>query len=38
MNLDHNMNEILNYIEKNLKNEIPYTALAQILGTNDYTM
>ena len=38
MNLYKSLNEIIEYIENNLENEIEYEKLARILGVNEYTM
>lgn len=38
MNTYHNMNEMLEYIEMHLNEEIQYKDLAKILGVNEYTM
>lgn len=38
MNIYKSLNEMINYIEKNLENEIEYAKLAKILGVNEYTM
>ncbi len=38
MNIYKSLNEMINYIENNLENEIEYAKLAQILGVNEYTM
>ena len=38
MNFYKLLNQMINYIEKNLENEINYAKLAQILGVNEYTM
>lgn len=38
MNIYTSLNEIINYIEQNLENEIDYKKIAQILGTNEYTL
>lgn len=38
MNFYRLLNQMINYIEKNLENEISYSKLAQILGVNEYTM
>ena len=38
MNIYHSLNEITAYIEEHLEDEISYSALARILGTNEYTM
>lgn len=38
MNIYRQLNEIINYIENNLENEIEYEKLARILGVNEYTM
>lgn len=37
MNIYKNLNELIEYIEKNLENDIKYDKLAQILCTNEYT-
>ncbi len=38
MNLYHALNEIIDYIEEHLKEEISYQKLAKVLGVNEYTM
>lgn len=38
MNIYKSLNEMINYIEENLENEIEYEKLAKILGVNEYTM
>lgn len=38
MNIYKSLNQMINYIEENLENEIKYSKLAQILGVNEYTM
>lgn len=38
MNIYKSLNEIIEYIENNLENEIEYEKLARILGVNEYTM
>lgn len=38
MNIYKRLNEISEYIEKNLENDINYQDLAKIIGTNEYTM
>lgn len=38
MNIYKSLNEMINYIEDNLENEIEYEKLARILGVNEYTM
>ena len=38
MNTYHNMNEMIEYIEKHLNENIEYKDLAKILGVNEYTM
>lgn len=38
MNIYKNLNELIEYIENNLENDIEYNKLAQILCTNEYTM
>ncbi len=38
MNVYKSLNEVIEYIETNLEEEIAYTKLAQILGVNEYTM
>ena len=37
MNIYKNLNELIEYIENNLENDIRYDKLAQILCTNEYT-
>ena len=37
MNIYKNLNELIEYIENNLENNIEYVKLAQILCTNEYT-
>ena len=37
MNIYHNMNNAINYIEENLQENIDYKKIAQILGVNEYT-
>lgn len=37
MNIYKNLNELIEYIENNLENDIKYDKLAQILCTNEYT-
>ena len=38
MNIYRQLNEMINYIEENLENEIEYEKMAKILGLNGYTM
>lgn len=38
MNIYQSLNQMIDYIEENLENEIKYSKLAQILGVNEYTM
>lgn len=38
MNIYRQLNEMIDYIEENLENEIKYEKLAKILGVNEYTM
>lgn len=38
MNIYKQLNEMINYIEDNLENQIKYEKLARILGVNEYTM
>lgn len=38
MNIYKSLNEMIDFIEENLENEIEYAKLAQILGVNEYTM
>lgn len=38
MNIYRNLNEITEYIEENLENNIDYNKLAQKMATNEYTM
>lgn len=38
MNIYKSLNKMIEYIEKNLENEIKYDKLSQILGVNEYTM
>lgn len=38
MNVYHALNEIIEYIEQHLTDEISYSKLATFLGTNEYTM
>lgn len=38
MNIYKQLNEMIDYIEKNLDSEISYTKLSKILGVNEYTM
>lgn len=38
MNIYKSLNEMMNYIEENLEQEIEYEKLARILGVNEYTM
>ncbi len=38
MNIYHQLNTMITYIESHLDSEISYTALAKILGVNEYTM
>lgn len=37
MNIYKNLNDVIEYIENNLENEIKYEKIAQILCTNEYT-
>ena len=37
MNIYHNLNKVIQYIEENLENQIQYDKIARILGTNEYT-
>lgn len=38
MNIYHELNKMIEYIEENLDNEISYNKLSKILGVNEYTM
>lgn len=38
MNIYQLLNQMIDYIEENLENEIKYSKLARILGVNEYTM
>ena len=38
MNIYKNLNELIEYIEENLEENIDYNELAKIIGTNEYTM
>lgn len=38
MNIYHSLNELIDYIEQNLDQDISYSKLAQFLGVNEYTM
>ncbi len=38
MNIYHQLNEMITYIEQNLEQDISYTTLAKFLGVNEYTM
>lgn len=38
MNIYKNLNEIIEYIERNLENKIDYKIISQILGTNENTV
>lgn len=38
MNIYKSLNEIIDYIEQNLEEQIEYSKLAHILGVNEYTM
>ena len=38
MNIYHNLNEMISYIEQNLDTQISYSRLSQFLGVNEYTM
>lgn len=38
MNIYKSLNEMINYIEENLEEEIEYNKLAKIVGMNEYTM
>ena len=38
MNIYHELNKMMDYIEENLDNYISYTKLSRILGVNEYTM
>lgn len=38
MNIYKVLNEIIEYIEKNLEDKIDYTKIASFMGTNEYTM
>ena len=38
MNIYRSLNEMIDYIENNLENEIKYEKLVRILGVNEYTM
>ena len=38
MNIYKSLNEMIEYIEENLENEIEYEKLARILGVNEFTM
>ena len=38
MNIYHELNKMMDYIEENLDKDISYTKLSRILGVNEYTM
>ena len=37
MNIYHELNKVIDYIESNLENDIDYEKIARILGVNVYT-
>ena len=37
MNIYHELNKVIDYIEDNLENDIDYEKIARILGVNVYT-
>ena len=37
MNIYHELNKVIDYVESNLENDIDYKKIARILGVNVYT-